>query len=93
MAATNGDIMDIGIRELRDGLSRHLAEVRKGHTLTVTDHGKPIALIVPVQQPTTLDQLIAEGVVRPPRSRKRKPLPSPAKATGSVSELVAEQRR
>ena len=84
--------MDIGIRELRDGLSRHLAEVRKGHTLTVTDHGKPIALIVPVQQPTTLEQLIAEGLVRPARSRKTD-LPTPAKATGSVSELVADQRR
>jgi prevent-host-death family protein len=84
--------MDIGIKELRDGLSRHLAEVRKGHTLTVTDHGKPIALIVPVQQPTTLDQLIAEGLVRPPRSQ-RADLPTPVKATGSVSELVADQRR
>ncbi|REH49813.1 prevent-host-death family protein [Kutzneria buriramensis] len=83
--------MDIGIRELRDGLSRHLAEVRKGHTLTVTDHGRPIAMIVPVQQPTTLEQLIAEGLVRPARSTKGE-LPTPAKATGSVSELVAEQR-
>ncbi|MFC0436309.1 type II toxin-antitoxin system Phd/YefM family antitoxin [Kutzneria buriramensis] len=85
------DVMDIGIRELRDGLSRHLAEVRKGHTLTVTDHGRPIAMIVPVQQPTTLEQLIAEGLVRPARSTKGE-LPTPAKATGSVSELVAEQR-
>lgn len=85
--------MDVGIRELKDGLSRHLAEVRKGHTLTVTDHGKPIAMIVPVQQPTTLEQLIARGVVRPARSRKRKPLPPPIEATGSVSELVADQRR
>jgi prevent-host-death family protein len=85
--------MDIGIRELRDGLSRHLAEVRKGHTLTVTDHGRPIAMIVPVQQPTTLQQLIAEGIVRPARSRQRKPLPPPVEATGSVSELVADQRR
>ena len=85
--------MDIGIKELRDGLSRHLAEVRKGHTLTVTDHGKPIAMIVPVQQPTTLEQLIAKGLVRPARDRSRKPLPTPAKATGSVSELVVDQRR
>ena len=85
--------MDIGIKELRDGLSRHLAEVRKGHTLTVTDHGKPIALIVPVQQPTTLEQLIAKGIVRPARSRQRKPLPEAIEAAGSVSELVADQRR
>ncbi|MFB9611859.1 type II toxin-antitoxin system Phd/YefM family antitoxin [Kutzneria kofuensis] len=57
--------MNVGIRELRDGLSRYLAEVRRGHTLTVTDRGRPIALIMPVQQPTTLNQLIADGVVRP----------------------------
>ena len=86
------DVTDIGIRELRDGLSRYLAMVRKGRTLTVTDHGKPIARIVPVQQPTTLEQLIAQGLVRPPRSHRRD-LPTPAKATGSVSELVADQRR
>ena len=84
--------MDIGIKELRDGLSRHLAEVRKGHTLTVTDHGKPIAMIVPVQQPTTLEQLIARGVVRPARSRQRKSLPPPIEANGPISELVADQR-
>lgn len=39
--------MDIGVRELRDGLSRHLASVREGHTVTVTDHGRPVARIIP----------------------------------------------
>jgi prevent-host-death family protein len=90
--------MDIGIRELRDGLSRHLAEVRSGRTITVTDHGRPIARIVPIDQPTALERLIAEGVVRPPLRRKRKaPVPAPADgpnaADGSISELVADQRR
>jgi prevent-host-death family protein len=66
----NINIMDVGIRELRDRLSHYLAEVRKGKTFTVTDRGKPIARIVPVQQPTTLEALIAEGIVRPPRSRR-----------------------
>ena len=32
--------MEIGIRELRDGLSRHLDVVREGGTITVTDHGE-----------------------------------------------------
>ena len=32
--------MDVGIRELRDGLSRHLDRVRKGGTITITDHGQ-----------------------------------------------------
>ena len=42
--------MEIGIRELRDRLSKHLAQVRDGRTITVTDHGQPIARIVPVDQ-------------------------------------------
>ena len=45
----------VGIRELRDGLSRHLAEVRAGRTVTVTDHGRPVARIVPIDRPTTRD--------------------------------------
>lgn len=56
---------DIGIREFRDGLSDYLAQVREGHTITITDHGKPIARIVPVG-PTKLQRLVAEGLVRPP---------------------------
>jgi prevent-host-death family protein len=81
----------IGIRELRDGLSRHLAAVRAGQTLTITDHGRPIARIVPVDQPSPLERLIAEGVVQPARE-KRRSLPEPVQSSGPVSDLVAEQR-
>jgi prevent-host-death family protein len=87
-----GGLMDIGIRELRDGLSRHLAQVREGHTITVTDHGKPIARIVPVDGPTRLQQLIAEGKVRP-LLRPKRPARIPTEAGGIVSDLVEEQRR
>lgn len=84
--------MNIGVRELRDGLSKHLAEVRAGRTLTVTDHGKPIARIVPVDRPSPLEQLISEGRVTPARRRKS-PSREPVKTDGTVSDLVAEQRR
>lgn len=84
--------MRLGIKELRDGLSRHLAEVREGHTITVTDHGRPIARIVPVEGPSTLDQLILDGRVKPARRAKRS-VPTPVKADGTVSDLVEEQRR
>lgn len=84
--------MDVGIRELRDGLSRFLAEVRGGQTITVTDHGKPIAQIGPVSVPTALERLIAEGRVTPAKRRKR-PAPTPIKTAGPVSDLIDEQRR
>ena len=82
----------VGIRELRDSLSRFLAEVREGRTITVTDHGRPIARIVPADGPTTLERLIAEGVVQPAQQPKRS-APDRVKASGPVTELVTEQRR
>ena len=84
--------MDVGVREHRDSLSRHLAEVRSGRTVTVTDHGRPIARIVPVERLTRLEQLVAEGLVQPARQRKVS-APAPLAASGLVSDLVADQRR
>ena len=54
----------VGVRELRDGLSRHLAAVRDGGEITITDHGTPIARIIPIGG-GRLEQLIAEGRVLP----------------------------
>jgi prevent-host-death family protein len=84
----------VGVRELRDHLSRHLAEVQDGQSLTITDRGKPIARLVPVG-PSTLDRLIAEGRVTPPKRPKRpkRPARRPIKANGAVSDFVDEQRR
>ncbi len=84
--------MNIGVRELRDGLSRHLAEVRAGRTVTVTDHGRPVARIVPVDAPNSLERLIAEGRVELARAKKR-PAPKPIKARSTVSDLIGDQRR
>jgi prevent-host-death family protein len=84
--------MEIGIRELRDSLSKHLAEVRSGRTVTVTDHGRPVARIVPVGRLTRLEQLRAEGRVRP-AGRPKRPAPEPVTASGTVSDLIDDQRR
>lgn len=84
--------MEIGIRELRDGLSKHLAAVRSGVVVTVTDHGRPVARIVPVDRPNRLEQLRAEGRVRPAIRRKRA-APDPVAGAGGVSDLVDDQRR
>lgn len=84
--------MNVGVRELRDGLSRHLASVRDGHTITVTDHGRPVARIIPVGAPTKLEQLIAAGKVTP-ATRTKGRRPAPIRAAGVVSDLVAKQRR
>jgi prevent-host-death family protein len=85
--------VNVGVRDLRDNLSRHLAEVREGHTITVTDHGKPVARIVPAGQPTALERLIAEGRVTPATAPRRRRLPQPIQTSGIVSDLIDDQRR
>lgn len=82
----------IGIRELRDGLSRHLAHVRAGTELTVTDHGRPIAKIVPIGVESGLEALVRAGLATLPHSG-RAALSDPVDASGTVSDLVADQRR
>lgn len=92
VATSGGCRMEIGIRELRDGLSRHLAAVRGGRTLTVTDHGRPVARIVPVDTPSPLERLVAEGRVRP-AAAPRRATPDPVPSAGTVSDLIDDQRR
>jgi prevent-host-death family protein len=84
--------MEVGIRELRNHLSRYLERVRDGHEVVVTDRGRAIARVVPVGGERVLDRLIAEGVVTPGRQPKRRTA-RPIKTKGTVSDLVGDQRR
>ena len=84
--------MDVGIRELRTHLSRYVERVKKGEELTVTEHGRPVARLVPLDGERKIDRLIREGVVIPARSRTGW-LPEPIKAKGTLSDIVIEQRR
>jgi prevent-host-death family protein len=50
----------VGIRELRQQTSAVLKRVVNGEVIEITDHGHPIARIVPLR-PGVLDQLVLEG--------------------------------
>ena len=50
----------VGIRELRQQVSAVLKRVMAGESIEVTDHGHPVAKIVPLR-PRVLDQLVLEG--------------------------------
>jgi prevent-host-death family protein len=83
----------IGVRELRDNLSRHLAAVKKGQTITVTEHRRPIARIVPADGVVDrLAELIALGEAEPPR-RQRLRRPRPIQGAGTITDLIKQQRR
>lgn len=83
---------EVGIRELRDHLSRYLERVQAGEEVVVTDRGRAIARVLPMSGERNLDRLIREGRVTPAKQRTRS-LPKPLKTKGTVSDLIAEQRR
>jgi prevent-host-death family protein len=58
--------MDVGVRELRQNLSVYLERIKLGETLRVTERGKPVALLTPLNgEMSRLDRLIAAGRARP----------------------------
>jgi prevent-host-death family protein len=50
----------VGLRELRQQAGAVLKRVRGGESVEITDHGHPIARIVPLR-PSALDQLVLDG--------------------------------
>ena len=86
--------VEVGVRHLRDHLSRYLDHVAGGGEVVVTDRGRPVARLVPHGIASPLDRLVAEGLVRPP-TRPRTPSGRirRVKPVGEVASLVTEQRR
>ena len=83
----------VGVRQLKDQLSRYLSLVKSGAEVVVTDHGRPVARLVPVGRGAgVLEQLVARGEVSAPRRIVRSQ-PKPITARGPVADLVSLQRR
>ena len=60
----------VGIRELRQNLSRYTARTALGESFEVTDRGREVGRLVPPSTGETwLDALVAQGLVQPARHR------------------------
>jgi prevent-host-death family protein len=89
-----GSTVEVGIRELRAGLSRWIEQVRAGEELIVTDRGTPVARIAPIDRTSAYERLVAAGLLVPPRvGRRGRRRPVPVRPDGPVSDLVGDQRR
>jgi prevent-host-death family protein len=85
---------EIGIRELKNGLSRYLKRVQKGEAVVVTDHGRPVARIVPIGPPSHLDALTAEGRLTWSGQPFNPPTKAPRPGRGPlISDYIGEERR
>ena len=86
--------MEVGVRELRDNLSKWIARAKRGQDVVITDRGKPVARLTRVDDSPALERLIAKGLVTPARQPKTKIRRTDLVRTkGSISDLVKDQRR
>ena len=81
----------IGVRALQQHASKVIRQVSEGATVEVTDRGRLVARMVPVDA-DPLGVLVESGQARR-ASRRPTDLPPPLRSSGpSMSELLAEAR-
>lgn len=88
----------IGIRELKDNLSRYIARAAAGEQVLITDRGRPVAALVPPPKASMYgsryEELVASGVIRP-ALRTGDPLAGMPKLKlpkGTAAELIDTDR-
>lgn len=85
----------VGVRDLKARLSEYLRQVKQGKTVIITDHGRPVGRLSPVEQPLTerLKALQDAGMVAW-NGRDLKPIPPAAVNRGErqVSDILVEMR-
>jgi prevent-host-death family protein len=92
--ATSSSRIEVGVRDLKNNLSRYLDRVAQGDEVVVTERGRPVARLTAVDaEIDKLAALVASGAVRMPASNSRRRPRQRIASAGPVSDLVAEQRR
>ena len=85
----------IGIRELKSTLSKCVREVRAGRTIVVTEHGRPVARIIPetLSLRDRVEALRKAGAVAWSGRRLRAAKPAGnVRGVKTVADLVVDNR-
>lgn len=82
----------VGVRDLHDRLSEHLERVANGTEIVVTRRGRPVARLSAIDAVDPLEELVRRGLVTSPKAPRQAKKPR-VKPRGSVSDLIAAQRR
>jgi len=91
--------MRLGLREANQQFSKAIKAVKAGKEVILTERGKPIAVIKPLEREENLEATIrrleAEGILRPALKRGPMPAPSwkPVRIKGKpLSQTISEER-
>ncbi|MBI4574514.1 MAG: type II toxin-antitoxin system prevent-host-death family antitoxin [candidate division NC10 bacterium] len=90
----------VGIKELKNRLTQYLRRTKMGEEVVVTERGKPIAVIQPIQSATPvmslqarLAKLAAQGLVSLPTRRPLKKVRTVKVSGDPISRTILEDRR
>jgi prevent-host-death family protein len=85
--------MDVGVRQLKQHLSRYVERAARGQTIRVTDRGVPKAILAPLPGVPRLEEGISQGWISAPKGRVAPPARvRRARATMRIEEALAEDR-
>lgn len=88
-----------GVTELKASLSEALARVKAGEEILVTEHGRPIAKIVPLPSASpeaAANELVRAGILRAPEAALDDEfwrLPRPVDTEGLSLRALLDERR
>lgn len=87
----------VGVRELRQSASQVLDQVKNGVVFEITEHGVPVARLVPITR-SLYEEYLESGLITPAVNTDWRPTKNPIKIKGNKSstevlmELRAEER-
>jgi len=86
-------MITVGIKELKAGLSNYVARVREGEEVVITDHGREVALVVPITPERRAIKALVESGKATWLGGKPQGLAGVLAAGPLLSETVLEERR
>lgn len=87
--------IQVGVRDLKSHLSEYLRYVKQGNIVVITDHGRPVGRISPVEQPLDerLKALQEAGMVAWNGKKLKRIKPAAVnRSEQQVSDLLVQMR-
>ena len=88
----------VGIRDAKMHLSKYIKMVQKGTEVIITDRGRPVGKIVPIQnEDLTLAERIEvlenQGLIEKQSTERIKKIPSPIPVSDNVAQKFLQEDR
>jgi prevent-host-death family protein len=90
--------LNVGIREAKASLSKLLRMVEKGKEIVLTDHGRPVGKLVPIDEgalplSSRIKEMEETGILEPVTGKGRRRLPPPIPVEKGMAQMLIEEDR